>query len=160
MKKSILILAFSLCAHLGFAQVDHIDIKALLDLVNIERAKSCRCGGKKQNAVGSLTWNETLAKAAKNQAEYLVKKKGISHTGAFGSSPSSRVSKLGYKWSWVGENIAKGQESLEEVIKAWMKSPPHCKNIMNGNFTEFGAAIVLSKDGQLIWVQVFATKAT
>jgi uncharacterized protein YkwD len=142
----------------GIAQIENINVKDLLTLTNQERSKTCKCGGKKQKAVAPLIWNDVLAKAAKTQAMFLAKKNGISHTGANGSTVASRVKKLGYQWTWVGENIAKGQESLTEVMADWMKSPGHCRNIMNGGFAEFGAAVAIATNGQLVWVQVFATK--
>jgi len=159
MKKLFVFISITLFMNAGFSQVDDIDIKELLTLTNIQRAKDCKCASKKQKAVGLLVWNDNLAAAAQEQAEYLIKKKSISHTGAHGSDPASRAKKHGYSWSYVGENIAKGQESLEDVVKSWMKSPPHCRNIMNGNYTEFGAAVVVAKNGQLIWVQVFGRSA-
>lgn len=158
MKKLILLLFVILNSYVGFSQVENINIKDLLTLTNNQRAKDCKCASKKQKAVGLLVWNDKLAAAAQEQAEYLIKKKSISHKGAWGSTPESRTKKHGYYWNWVGENVAKGQESLEEVIKAWMKSPGHCRNIMEGHYTEFGAAVTIDKKGQLIWVQVFGNK--
>lgn len=159
MKRLFLLISITFFTNSVFSQETGVDIKELLTLTNSQRAKDCKCASKKQKAVGLLVWNENLAAAAQEQAEYLIKKKSISHTGAHGSDPASRAKKHGYSWSYVGENIAKGQETLEEVIKSWMKSPPHCRNIMNGNYTEFGAAVVLAKNGQLIWVQVFGRPA-
>ena len=157
--KRIFLLSFALLFFsMGFSQTNNIDVKDLLTLTNIQRAKDCKCAGKKQKKVGLLTWNDNLAAAAQEQAEYLIKKRSISHKGAHGSNPASRAKKHGYRWSYVGENIAKGQESPEEVMKSWMNSPGHCRNIMNDNYTEFGAAVVLAKNGQLIWVQVFGNK--
>ena len=158
MKKALLFLVFSLLIQFGFAQVENIDIKTLLDLTNNERAKPCKCGGTKYKPTTKLVWNDSLAKAAKIQAEYLIKKNSITHIGSNGLRVDDRVSKLGYNWHWIGENIAKGQESLEEVMDDWMKSPPHCQNIMNQNFVEYGAAVVVAKNGQLIFVAVFGSK--
>lgn len=158
MKRTLLLssalLLFSMC----FSQTRTVDAKDLLMLTNVQRAKDCKCAGKKQKSVGLLVWNDNLAAAAQEQARYLSNKKSISHNGAHGSTPASRAKKHGYRWSYVGENIAKGQESPEEVMKSWMNSPSHCRNIMSGNYTEFGAAVVLAKNGQLIWVQVFGNK--
>ncbi len=51
----------------------------------------------------------------------------------------------------MGENIASGQESADEVVDGWMASPGHCANIMDPNFTEIGVGYY---DGD-IWTQVF-----
>ncbi|MCK5017056.1 MAG: CAP domain-containing protein, partial [Candidatus Peribacteraceae bacterium] len=50
----------------------------------------------------------------------------------------------------LGENIAKGQMTAEEVVKDWMDSPGHKRNILEPSFKEMGLGIF--KD---IWVQNF-----
>jgi len=43
-----------------------------------------------------------------------------------------RIESNGYNdFYTVGENIAGGQTSIPEVMKAWLESPAHCTNIMN-----------------------------
>ena len=49
-----------------------------------------------------------------------------------------RTREAGYVAESVGENIAKGQRSVDEVMKGWMASPEHRKNILNPMFTEAG----------------------
>ena len=56
----------------------------------------------------------------------------------------------------VAENIAYGQKSPEEVMKTWMKSSGHRKNILNTNFTEIGCGMSLSENGRLYWCVCFA----
>jgi uncharacterized protein YkwD len=50
----------------------------------------------------------------------------------------------------VGENIAVGQLTPKEVMKDWMNSPGHRKNILHSEFAEIG--IGLFGD---YWVQNF-----
>ena len=50
----------------------------------------------------------------------------------------------------VGENIARGQKTAEEVMDAWMKSPSHRDAIMNPSFTEIGIGVSAG-----IWVEHF-----
>lgn len=152
----LLICLFAL--NLGFSQTENINIKELLTLTNQQRAKYGKKSTAKRKGAEPLVWNETLAQAAMVQATYLIKKSNLTHTGAKGSNVGTRVKNLGYQWVAVGENLAKGQISLEEVIKDWMQSPGHRKNILNPLFTEFGAALVATPKGELIWVQVFGSK--
>lgn len=53
----------------------------------------------------------------------------------------------------AGENIAKGQNTPEFVMKSWMDSPGHRKNILNPKFKEMG----VSRDEfcNNIWTQMF-----
>ena len=46
------------------------------------------------------------------------------------------------KVSRVAENIARGNVSAERIVAAWMKSPGHRKNILNGQLTKIGVGAV------------------
>jgi uncharacterized protein YkwD len=81
----------------------------------------------------------------------------FSHTGSDGSKVSERLSRSGYDWMAVGENLAYGSVghfTAETVVRGWLESPPHCTVIMTPDFTEMG--IVKLTDGYDFWVQVFA----
>ena len=56
----------------------------------------------------------------------------------------------------AGENIAMGQRSPAEVVRAWMDSPGHRENIMNSDFTYLGAGVAMDSNGRLYWSQFFA----
>jgi uncharacterized protein YkwD len=49
-----------------------------------------------------------------------------------------RINAAGYTWFMLGENIAMGHTSEQQVMEGWINSPGHCKNIMNAGFTEVG----------------------
>ena len=63
-----------------------------------------------------------------------------------GSSMSDRIKFVGYDYRYAGENIAKGQRSVKEVVDGWIDSDGHCKNLMNPNFTEIGMSLLVSDD--------------
>ena len=54
----------------------------------------------------------------------------------------------------AGENIAMGHPTPEMVVKAWMESPGHRKNIMSGNFGNLGVG-VYNDNGTIYWTQMF-----
>ena len=66
----------------------------------------------------------------------------------------------GYKFSTAGENIAysegKGFE-LAEIMKGWMDSEGHRKNILHKNYVEIGLGIGTNEKGETYYTQVFAT---
>lgn len=70
----------------------------------------------------------------------------FAHSSPEGKRVGARVTAEGYPWRSVGENIAGGDRSIEIVVRGWMDSPGHCANIMNGEFTEIGAACVERAD--------------
>ncbi len=156
--KKILLLIFGIAAFSNILFAQYKEGKEVLKLVNEARSKKCKCGTENKEATTPLKWNSQLALAALKHAEYISKSGNFSHTGQGGSKPSNRVSKEGYKWSTVGENIAQGQLTPKEVVESWMGSPNHCSNIMNSSFKEVGIVLVKSKKMGYIWVQVFATK--
>lgn len=47
---------------------------------------------------------------------------------------------VGYPWRTIGENLARGQITIDEVIEDWQESPTHCRLLMNPKFKEMGAA--------------------
>lgn len=123
----------------------------MLDLVNKARATGYDCDTEgKFGPAPALVWNKLLQQSAKAHAKDMNDQNYFSHTGLDGSSVSDRVDRTGYQWSTVGENIARGQQSVQEVVQGWLDSDGHCKNIMNKGFTEMGA----DRSG-LVWVQNF-----
>jgi len=132
--------------------------KEILRLTNNARSKSCKCGNTTYNSTSQLVWNDTLAKVALEHIKYLTTINELTHTGKGGSSSSQRVTKAGYVWRTVGENLALGQGTAEEAIQTWLESENHCKNMMNPSFKEFGAAFIKANSNGYFWIQVFATK--
>jgi len=53
------------------------------------------------------------------------------HEDLSGRSPADRVRAVGYREKLVGENIAYGPKSAEEVVQGWLDSAGHCENIMD-----------------------------
>lgn len=132
--------------------------KEFLSRVNAIRAKGCRCGGKYMAPAPALTWNEQLERAALAHARDMNRHGYFSHTSRNGNTLRDRIEKAGYKLNGYqgysyGENIASGQRSIEQVMSSWIKSPGHCKNLMNPSFREIGVA-----ENDYFWVQNFGMR--
>lgn len=102
-----------------------------------------------------LALNDKLTIAAQKHAEWMSKHR-LSHTGASWSQPWDRAEAEGYRYSQCGENIAYGQETVDEVMKGWMKSRGHKANIL-GKYQEVGFGVVMDDDGTIWWCALFAT---
>jgi uncharacterized protein YkwD len=126
------------------------DARALLELVNQLRKKGCRCGRKRMKSVPPLKMNRLLNQAARGHANDMASKDFFEHRGSNGSSISDRISKIGYDWQAVAENIFWGRADIQEVFEGWKDSPGHCKNMMGRDYREMGFA----KVGDY-WVQDF-----
>jgi uncharacterized protein YkwD len=130
----------------------------VLELVNVARGESRRCGRRRHDAVPPVTLSRALTDAAQRHADDMAGPAAFDHRGSDGSEPAERVSRTGYRWNATGENIAAGQASADEVVASWLASPGHCRNIMGPQFTEMGVAYALapSESPEIYWAQVFA----
>ena len=115
----------------------------VLQLVNQERAKA---------GLSALTSTPELQAAATKRAQETVQ--NFSHTRPNGTQWSTVLKEYNVPNMRSGENIAMGQRTPQEVVTAWMNSPGHRANIMNGSFGRLGVGVYES-NGRLYWAQLF-----
>lgn len=105
-----------------------------------------------------------LARSAQLDLAATAQSAGMALAGYFdhqssldGSTPFRRVQATGMKPRSSAENIAAGQDSPEEVVDGWLRSPGHCRNIM-GDFDFIGLSYVTRPGTKYksYWTQVFA----
>jgi hypothetical protein len=114
------------------------------------------------NSAVPLQRNTTLDQAAKLKAEHMAKNEYFSHFSPDGVSPWHWFNEAGYVYAHAGENLAIHFTDSSEVVDAWMDSPTHRKNIVNGLYTEIGVGTAKGKfDGYntVYVVQLFGTPA-
>jgi uncharacterized protein YkwD len=135
--------------------------RKVLELVNQARAQPRRCGWKRFQVASPLVLSNTLQRAAADHARDMAARQKMSHSGGDGSTPAERATRAGYRWRFVGENVASGQATPESVVAEWLKSPQHCANIMDTDYTELGVAFVTAQAGKsgIYWVQMFGAPA-
>lgn len=133
--------------------------RAVLQAVNAARAQARRCGTQPVDAAPALRWNDTLAQTALAHSRDMATHNYFSHTARDGSLAGQRATRAGYAWQLVGENIAAGQGSAQQVVDGWLSSPAHCFNVMNAEFSEMGAAYAVDpqSDAGIYWTQMFGT---
>ena len=130
-----------------------------LELINQVRARGTRCGQRLFAPTSPVTLSTTLASVAFGHASDMAEHDYFEHQDLTGRSPAQRVRDSGYEEKLVGENIAYGPKSIDEVVQGWLDSPDHCENIMDPRFAEMGIAYAtgqLSRRG-LYWVQLLAS---
>ncbi len=144
---------FLLASECGMGETD----RALLNAVNEARSQPRQCGDQNVDAAEPLSWNCQLEDAARAHSKDMAEQAFFSHSGPDGAQVGDRVSGRGYTWSAVGENIAAGQNSVDNVMDGWLSSPGHCANIMSTKFSEMGAARVEAPGSKYspFWTQVF-----
>lgn len=119
----------------------------VLDLTNNERAKAGL-----QPLLGNYS---ELNKSARVKAEDMAHNNYFSHTSPTYGSPFDEMRTLGVTYTAAGENIAKGQQTPQEVVQAWMNSAGHRANILNGAYTHMGVGYEANSK---CWVQQFVAK--
>jgi uncharacterized protein YkwD len=88
----------------------------------------------------------------------MARKNYFDHDSQDGRDMTDRIRATGFSGSAWAENIAKGQRSAAEVVRAWMNSDGHRQNIMNCSYTHIGVGAVKDARGQIYWTQDFAAR--
>lgn len=130
------------------------DVRAdILRLVNVARAEM---------GLAPLARNAALEQSAQAYAEQMHAQGFFGHTDPAGKTLKDRVDAVRYytrdfsadcqcvKGFAIGENLARGQRSADEAVKAWMESPSHRDAILGEDFTDLGVGVLSG-----VWVQHF-----
>jgi len=114
----------------------------ILHLVNIERENA---------GLQHLAVSPTLMMSARFKAQSMSDIGYFSHENPV-SGHFANISRQLFNYPLVsmGENIARGQITPQEVVRDWMDSPSHRINILHTSFTEIGVGFY---NGH--WVQKF-----
>ena len=124
----------------------------VFNLVNAERAKA---------GIGLLTLNPQLVAAAQIHARDMAALGVLDHNLPGVAQPTliSRAQFVGYRYGWLGENIASGFTDAQSLVNAWMNSPEHRANIIFASLTEAGIGVGTGPGGTLFFCQEFASPA-
>lgn len=119
----------------------------ILMLVNQERTA---------RGLGTVVRNDTLEDQATRYACEMIHYDFFDHVNPVtGSTLADRAADFGYSYLVIGENLAAGQTSPEQVMADWLASPGHRDNILDERFTELGVGIRTGGDYGTYWVQEF-----
>jgi uncharacterized protein YkwD len=111
----------------------------VLVLVNEFRSQPADCGEEGQFAAAApLTMNPILRCSSRLHSLDMYERDYFEHDTPDGIDPFERMAEAGFEGSRMGENIAQGQGTPEEVMEAWMDSDGHCANIMDPAYTLIG----------------------
>jgi uncharacterized protein YkwD len=133
--------------------------RRVLELVNEARSSTRRCGWKRFKAAAPVVLSDALQRAALAHARDMAGRSSLSHAGRDGSTAGERATSAGYRWRLIGENIAAGQPTPEQVVADWVKSPHHCANLMSTEYSEMGVAFAVEPHSVsgIYWTQLFAS---
>jgi len=125
--------------------------KNIIALTNQEREKE---------NIGTLIQNPQLDEAAQLKLNDMFKNNYWDHISPEGNQAWDFINLTTYKYSFAGENLARGFVDANSTVAAWMASPSHKKNILNTRFRDMGLAIGQGEiDGKptILVVQIFGS---
>lgn len=103
--------------------------------------------------LGPLTLNGSMTAAANGWAWEMANGSFLAHAGDI-------VSGTPAGWTKVGENVGRGQ-TVASLTSAFMNSPGHRANIMDGSYTHIGIAVYIHpSDGRIYTTHRFAALGT
>jgi len=108
----------------------------------------------------ALAENAKLDAIAQLRLDDMFKKQYFEHISPSGIGVSDVAKEYGYEYITIGENIALGNfDGDKALVEAWMNSPGHRANILNGRYAEIGIAVQKGQyEKKETWmaIQVFA----
>lgn len=125
----------------------------IVDLTNEERT---------DGALTQLQRSAVLDEAARLKAQHMAENEYFAHYSPAGISPWHWFYETNYSFVHAGENLAIHFVDSDEVVDAWMNSPTHRANILNGDYREIGVGTARGEyEGyQTVYVvQLFGTPA-
>jgi uncharacterized protein YkwD len=118
--------------------------KVVLCLHNVERGR---------RGLSKLYWNRDLAGVATKYAHSMVSKHHFAHYSSGHRDHMDRIAASNYKPSagcWTaGENLYSSNtaETPRRLLKAWMGSPAHRRNILLQGWHDFALGVVTTSPG-------------
>ncbi|WP_320670966.1 CAP domain-containing protein [Patulibacter defluvii] len=140
------------------AQRDCPDADLQPSAENLERVRSATaCLVARERArrgIGGLGNRQVLRRMADGYARLMVREDFFGHVTPSGVSFSRRIAAAGYpprRRAWrAGENLAWGTGKMatpRDVVRRWMASPGHRRNLLDRAFDETGIGIALGAPG-------------
>ncbi|MBI4035911.1 CAP domain-containing protein [Candidatus Daviesbacteria bacterium] len=107
----------------------------IIDRVNIVR---------KNANLQPLKESSALSYAAFLRAKEILANQEFNHyaSGSGDIKAQKAVEVVGYRYSEVGENLARGYDDPNLVIEGWLNSPEHKQNMLKINYKEVGVTVL------------------
>lgn len=123
-------------------------IARAVELVNQERTS---------RGLAEVTLNSQLSRMAEAYCCEMIEQRFFSHENpTTGEGPAQRALNAGYIFLAIGENLAGGQTSPEQVISEWMQSKQgHRENILAAQWREVGVGVRTGGEYGVYWVLEF-----
>jgi uncharacterized protein YkwD len=112
---------------------NEITVENVIALMNEHRA---------ERSLPPLHHDADLAKAAEDRMRDMEDGGWWSHVSPEGTSPFTWLRVRDHDFTFAGENLAVGFETARLLVSSWMESAGHRQNILGGQFSDCGIAII------------------
>lgn len=116
---------------------------------------------RQENGALPLVINDTLSKAALLKGKNMFAKNYWAHYAPDGTAPWAFFDQVGYKYTYAGENLARGFTKTDDVVKAWLTSPTHRENVLSPKYRDVGFAVLsgqLNGEKTILVIELFGNK--
>ncbi len=111
----------------------------VIRLINLKR---------EENGIPNLIQQTQLTQAAKSHSEDMACGNYFSHISPEFGDLNLRLDDQNYKYENVGETIAAGFESPEEVVASWLESPNHREILLSADYSQIGVGFAKLDDSE------------
>lgn len=124
-----------------------VSVEGIVAFTNQERAA---------RRVGKLTVDPQLMKMAEKKVDDMFARQYFAHESPNGDNVEELADSVGYRYLFVGENLALGKfRTSAEIVAAWMKSPGHRENLLKTQYEQIGVAARTGiYEGKTVWIAV------
>ncbi|CAN5321323.1 hypothetical protein BH10PSE9_BH10PSE9_16570 [soil metagenome] len=116
-----------------------VDVGAAVRLINEYRAS---------RGLGPLSIDDKLMNIATTHAHLMASMDKMAHVLPGEGSFQQRIAAGGFQASMAAENVAAGQDSLQDVFDAWRRSPGHNANMLLSGISKMGIALAIQPGGR------------
>lgn len=104
---------------------------------------------RQKQGLPALQWDDRLAQAAEQHAQFMVQRGQLSHEFPGEPSVRDRIAATNLHFDRSGENVAY-DDNAEDANRGLMNSPPHRANILSPDYNAIGIGAV--QKGDLLYV--------
>ncbi len=114
----------------------------ILELINTHRVGL---------GLNTLLTKGLVKSVAHSHTDYMINNNEVSHHNFYTRSDFLKLKIGAVK---VSENVARGYRSAQSVVRAWLKSTQHKKNL-EGDYTYFDVSAEKNKEGKWFFTNIF-----
>jgi uncharacterized protein YkwD len=113
---------------------------------------------RKEHGLLPLQPDPALRRVARAHSADMGERDYFGHVDPDGVGPFERIEEAGINYTAAAENVAWNNypKTMKRVVKGWMNSPTHRKNILSPKYTHTGVGVARRGEKSYFYAQLFA----